>query len=396
MRKITILTLLVGLLAGFAGVVEAGWEEGVAAFKAGKLDQAVREFQEVTAKQPDFAGGHYMLGQVYLRQGKAQEAVASLRKANELEGKNVAYQYALGTAYLKAGRYADGAEMLKRINPASLPKEQQASYQQALAVALDKTGDSANAADALRKAAQGKPNDADAWFAYGTAAFNAGDTATGVTALDKAVRLDPNDAAKRLALTQALIRLGREKLGAAKQDAYAKAAESGKALVAKSPTYDNLLLLAEADLGAKDYSGAADALTKAAAKNAGAWLPNFYLAQANTSLGKFNEAESNARAALSKATSEADKRRVWGQIGFVNEKLKKFDEAIIAYRNADDAAGAQRVEENKRIAAENQQIEQHNKEIEQIEAERKKLEQELKGLPGGGGGGGNGGGGGHR
>ena len=105
------------------------------------------------------------------------------------------------------------------------------------------------------------------WFAYGTAAFNAGDTADGVTALDKAVRLDPNDAAKRLALTQALIRLGREKLGGAKQDAYAKAAESGKALVAKSPTYDNLLLLAEAELGAKDYSGAADALNKAAAKN---------------------------------------------------------------------------------------------------------------------------------
>ena len=394
MRKISTIILLIGLLAGAAGGVEAGWDEGVAAFKASRFDQALREFQEVTAKQPDWPGGHYMLGQVYLRQGKAQEAVAALRKANELDGKNVSYQYALGTAYLKAGRYSDAAEMLKRINSASLPREQQAAYQQALAVALDKTSDSSSAVDALRKAAQSNPNDADTWFSYGTAAFNSGDTATAVTALEKAVRLDAADADKRLAYTQVLIRLGREKAGAAKQDAYSKAAESGKALVAKSSTYDNLLLLAEADLGAKNYVGAADALTKATAKNSGAWLPYFYLAQANTSLGKFTEAEGNARAALSKAAADADKKRVWGQIGFVNEKLKKFDEALIAYRNAGDPAGTQRVEENKRIAAENQQIEQQNKELEQIKAERKKLEQELKGLPGGGGGGT--GGGGHR
>lgn len=388
MRKITTSILLLGLLLGAAGIVEAGWDEGVAAIKAGKLDVAVREFQEVTAKQPDWPGGHYMLGQAYLRQGKAQEAVAALRKANELDGNNVGYQFALGSAYLKAGRYADAAVMLKKINPASLPKDQQGTYQQMLAVAHDKTGDSAGAVEALRKATLGKPNDADAWFAYGSAAFNAGDTAAGVSALEKAVRLDGNDVAKRLAYTQVLIRMGREKLGAAKRDAYVKAAESGKALVAKSSTYDNLLLLAEAQLGAKDYAGAADSLSKATAKNSGAWLAQFYLSQANTSLGRFSEAENNARSALSKASSDADKKRVWGQIGFVNEKLKNYDESIIAYRNANDSAGAQRVEENKRIAAENKQIEQQNQDIEKLEAERKKLEDELKGLPRGSGGGG--------
>ena len=384
MRKISTTLLLMALLLAGAGVAEAGWEEGVAAFKSGKLDVAAREFQEVVAKQPDWSGGHYMLGQVYLRQGKAQEAVASLRKANELDGKNVSYQLALGTAYLKAGRYADAAEMLKRINPASLPKEQQASYQQTLAVALDRTGDSASAVDALKKAAAGKPNDGDAWYSYGTAAFNGGNTAEGVTALEKSVRLDPSDNNKRVAYTQALIRLGREKGGAAKQDAYGKAIEAGKALTAKSATFDNLLLLGEAQLGGKDYQGAVDTLQKATAKNGSAWLPYYYLAQAQTALSRYAEAESAARTALSKANADADKKQVWGQVGFVNEKLKNFDEAIIAYRNAGDDAGVNRVEENKRIAAENQQIEQHNKQIEQLEAEQKKLEQELKGLPGGG------------
>lgn len=388
MKKITTPILLIAFALVGVSVAEANWEEGVAAFKAGNLDRAAAEFQEVAAKQPEWPGGHYMLGQTYLRQGKAQEAVASLRKANELDANNVSYQYALGTAYLKAARYADAAAMLKKINPSSLPKDQQATYHQAVAVALDKTGDSSSALNALKQAAQGKPNDSDAWYNYGTAAFNAGDTATGVSALERAVRLDPNDAEKRTAYTKVLIRQGREKAGSAKQDAYSKAVESGKALVAKSATYENLLLLAEAQLGAKEYGGAVDSLNKATARNSGPWLAYYYLAQANTSLGRFNQAESEARTALSKASTDTDKKRVWGQIGFVNEKLKNYDEAIIAYRNAGDRAGADRAEENKRIAAENKEIEQQNKELQELEAQRKKLEEELKGLPGGGGPGG--------
>ena len=38
MRKISTIILLIGLLAGGAGVVEAGWDEGVAAFKASRFD----------------------------------------------------------------------------------------------------------------------------------------------------------------------------------------------------------------------------------------------------------------------------------------------------------------------------------------------------------------------
>ena len=58
----TILTLAI-LLVAFAAVSEAGWEEGVAAFKSGNFQQAAKEFQGFVDERPDVFQGHYMLGQ---------------------------------------------------------------------------------------------------------------------------------------------------------------------------------------------------------------------------------------------------------------------------------------------------------------------------------------------
>jgi len=383
MRKnTTIAVLAAGLLLGLASFASAEWEAGVAAFKAGNLEKAAAEFEEVVAKQPEWPGGQFMLGQVLLSQDRAKEALEHLKKAYELKPGDVSYQYALGQAYLRTGRYSESAQMLRKINPASLPKAQQANYQKLLGAALTRSGDASGALDAMRSAAQANPNDAGAWYVYGTAAFNSGDTQAGVTALEKAVSLDSGNAEKQRALAQALIRLGREKRGDAKLDAYRKAVRAGQAVVAKDPSHDNLLLVAEAQLGAKDYQGAVTTLDRAIAKSGNDWLGHYYLAQAYTSLGRFNQADSAARQALGKAAG-ADKKRVWGQIGFVAEKLKNYDDAILAYNNAGDQAGAQRTQENKRIAEENKRIEAENAEIRELEEERRRLEEELRDLPGG-------------
>ncbi len=383
--RITVVTaLLAALTLGGATIVEAEWEAGVAAFKAGKLAEAEREFEEVVTKQPDWPGGQFMLGQVHLQQKKYKEALEHLKKAYELKSDDVSYQYALGQAYLHNGRYPEAAQMLRKVNPASLPKAQQANYQTFLAAALDRSGDAGAALGALKKAAEANANDSDAWFAYGTAAFNEGETATGVSALEKAIRLDGNDVTKQQAYAKALIRAGRETRGAEKQDAYGKAVAAAQKVAGASATYDNLLLLAEAQLGAKQYGGAVATLQKAAPKAGNDWLVHYYLAQAQTSEGNFSQAEAAARQALAKASKDADKRRAWSQIGFVNEKLKSYDDAILAYRNAGDAGAVQRVEENKRIASENQAIEEENAELRRLEEERRKLEEELKELPGGG------------
>lgn len=383
MRTTAVTALAVALLLGGVTLVEAEWDAGVAAFKAGKLADAEREFEEVVAKQPDWPGGQFMLGQVLLQEKKNKEALEHLKKAYELNSNDVSYQYALGQAYLQNGRYSEAAQMLRKINPASLPKAQQANYQKLLAAALDRSGDSAAALQALRKAAEANPNDSDAWYDYGIAAFNAGDTASAISALGKAADRD-NDPKKQEAYAKALIRYGREKRGAAKQEAYTKAVVAAQKVASANGSYDNLLLLGEAQLGAKQYDTAASTFNRAAGKNGNDWLVHYYLAQAYTSGGKYSQAASAAEQALSKAGRDADKRRAWSQIGFVHEKLKNYDDAILAYRNAGDSAGMQRVEENKRIAAENARIEEDNAEIRRLEEERRKLEEELKELPGGG------------
>jgi predicted Zn-dependent protease len=121
MRKsLTILLFAVLFLA--SGIAEAGWEEGVAAFKAGNLDTAAQEFRGVVEKTPDFAGGHFMLGQVLLKQKKNREALESLRKAYELDSAQVSYQMALSQAYLGNNRFSDAAQLLRFINVGSLPK----------------------------------------------------------------------------------------------------------------------------------------------------------------------------------------------------------------------------------------------------------------------------------
>lgn len=381
MRKLTYICTIVALLFA-AGLAEAGWEEGVAAYKAGNYPVAAQHFQEVVAGSPEFAGGHFMLGQALLKQDKSGEALTHLRKAYELEPSSLGHQMALGQAYLNNRRYGDAAQILRRIDAGSLPQAQQTAYYQMLGVALQKSGDDGGAVDALKRVAAANPQDATAQFAYGSAAFNAGQLNEGIAALEKAVRLDGNDVAKRKAYTQALVRQARLAKGNAKQVAYDRAVDSAEALVAKDGSYDNLLMLGELQLGAKDYAEAVKTLRQATSKSGRDWHPHFYLSQAYTQLDQWSNAATSAQAALERAQDETTRKRVWRQIGFAYEKQKSYEQAMEAYQKAGDNASYSRVAENKRIAEENVGIEAENAEIARMEAERKRLEEELRELEG--------------
>ena len=125
MRKTILGTLTLALLmVGLPAVTQAGWEEGVAAFKSGKYPQAAKEFQAYVADRPDVYQGHYMLGQVLLRLDRNQEALTHLRKAYELESGNIGVQMVLGKAYLDVGRYGDAAGILGKINTSGLQTAQ--------------------------------------------------------------------------------------------------------------------------------------------------------------------------------------------------------------------------------------------------------------------------------
>ena len=378
---IWVLTLL--LAATGATVAEAGWEEGVAAFKSGNYQQAAKEFQGFVDERPDVFQGHYMLGQSLAKLGRNQEALTHLRKALDLEQGNVGVKLALGKVYLEVGRYADDAALMGKIDASSLPAPQQAALRQMLALALEKSGDSGGALSQLAQAARSNPNDASLQFQYGSAALRDGDLETALGALAKAAQLDPNDPAKLAAYSQALVRKGRTSTGQAKTQAYQRASTTAQKLVSSDPSYDNLMLLAGAQLGAKQYDGALSTLGQAARKNPNDWLPLFYQGQAYTQKSQFNSAESVLKQALDKASPGKDQVTIWKQLGFVYEKQKSYSAAIGAYQKAGDSAGVARVEENQKTEAYNKDVEAEAERIRAIEEEAEKLKQELEQLPGG-------------
>lgn len=321
-----------------------------------------------------------MLGQSLLKLGRSQEALTHLRKAYDLGPEDVAVQLILGQAYVQTGRYRDAAELLDTINTASLPKAQQAVLHQLLAVSLDKIGQPTRAVQEMSRAVSLNPNSASLQYQYGSMLFNNGDTARAVSALEKAASLDSNDPKKQKAYADVLIRYAREQRGDAKASAYRKAVSAASRLVASNASYDNLMLLGGAHLGARNFSDAVSTFERAAQKNPNDWLPYFYIGQAQTVARNYRQAESALQSAQSRTSSSADTNRIWRQLGLVYEKQKKFNEAITAYSRAGDSAGAQRVRENKEIAEHNIGVEQEQEEIERLEREEEELERKLKEL----------------
>lgn len=377
MRNLNAALLAVVLVLGAAGPAAAGWEEGVQAFQGGNFSVAAQEFQGVTEQSPDYAPAHFMLGQALDKLNRNEDALDAFRQAYDLQPSNSEFQLALANAYLEVRRYADAAELYQRIEPSSLKDAYRPAYQKNKAIALEKSGRRDEAFAALRENAESSPNDAGAQYSYGVAAFNAGQTATAISPLERAVQLDPKPK-YREAYVKALIRLARQD-ASQKQQAYSKAVEQAKALMAADPSYDNLLMLGEAQLGAKQYRDAVSTLERAAGQQQD-WLPRFYLSQAQTAIEQYAAAEESLEKALAANPSAENERRIYKQIGFVNEKLKEYEEAKMAYSRAGDQSSVARVEENQRIAEENQEIEEHNRQIEEMKREQEALEKELEEL----------------
>ncbi|MCP4202077.1 MAG: tetratricopeptide repeat protein [bacterium] len=382
--KRTTLTAVFAVLAMVltAGLAQADWASGTAAFKAGNWAVAQAEFQAIVDAQPDWFGGHFMLGWTKLKQNKGKEAVQSLRKAYDLQPSDANIQLRLGEAYVQTGRHSDAVAFLSKINAASLPKNAQGYLAQLKAVALTNSGQAASAVGELRKAANANPNDADIWFSYGSTAYSTGDTTTAIPALAKAVQLDPSDMEKQKVYAQALVSQARRARGSAKADQYQKAAVAAQRVVSGNPSFDNLMLLGGAQLGAKQYDGAVSTYQQAAAKNSNDWLPGYHLGQALTAKAQYRSAESALRASLDRAQSPQDQATIWKQLGFVYEKQKNFAGAITAYNRGGDSAGAARVRKNKETEEENKRIEAENLEIQRIKDEQAEIEAELKNLPG--------------
>ncbi len=362
-------------------VASAGWDEGVAAFKAGNYAQAIAEFQQFVEERPDQQVGYQMLGRSLLSGGKAGDAIAAFQKAIEMKADDISSQVLLGQAFYQSGKPRECISALSKLDIGGLPANTRTQVYQMRGASYARLGNTGRAAADLGKVADLKSGDAAARFEYGQMLHNDAQLDAAIVAYERAISMDGRQAEWKKILVNALKVKGRSTRGAAKAGIYRKAEGVARSLVGSSASYDNLLLLGEVQLGAKNYDSAASTFQQAISKKNNDWHSHYYLGQAYGSLERFSDAEAPLNDALALA-SGADESQVQSYLGFVLEKQKKYAASIAAYERAGNSAAALRVRENQQIAQDNREADEHNRKIEELERERKRLEDELENLPG--------------
>jgi tetratricopeptide (TPR) repeat protein len=365
-----------------ASLATAGYEEGVAAFKAGNFAQAVAEFQQFVEERPDQHAGYQMLGLSLLSARRPAEAVAPLEKALELKGENPADRLYLGRALHLSGKHRESISALSQLSIGSLPAKNQSQVYQMRSASYARLGNTGSAAADLGRVADLNPNDAKARFDYGQMLHNDAQLDPAIAAYERAISMDGSQAEWKRVLVNALKVKGRRTQGSAKTGVYRKAEDVARSLVGASPSFDNLLLLGEVQLGAKNYDSAASTFQQGISKKSNDWHAHFYLGQAYGSLERYSDAEGPLNTALPLASDEADKKQILDYLGFVLSKQNKYEPAISAYERAGNAAGAARVRENQQIAQENREADEFNENIAELERQREKLIKQLEGVPG--------------
>jgi tetratricopeptide (TPR) repeat protein len=84
---------------------QSAFQQGEAALRAGKLDQAERDFRAVLAANPQVAGAYANLGVIYMRRKQWQSALEMLRKADHLAPTVAGVRLNIGLVYYRQDNF---------------------------------------------------------------------------------------------------------------------------------------------------------------------------------------------------------------------------------------------------------------------------------------------------
>ena len=357
--RTTIAAAVVLLLLAVTVPANAEWNKGLEAYNKKDWATAVKEFEEVTKTNPDYAGAYYMLGVSQRAGGQLSPAIASLRKAVELDGSQASYKIALSQALLQADRYQDAYEVLKPLNISSLDASHRTSYALLFAQAATKTNRAGEAVSVLTTQARADSGNPRLQQALGSAYNAAGDEAKAFEAFKKAFELNPKDVTSGRNAIRAGISVARRSSSAQQKSRYySQAAQVAEKLATSSPTFDHQLLAGEAWLGAKEYSRALGWFNKARAKQPNNALVYYYSAQCKTSLNQLNPAIADLRQALKNRPTGKLRSQIYNQGGYVYDKKKDYNNAISWYQEAGNQKMVGEMKVKQDSAAQNLQAQQ--------------------------------------
>ncbi|MCG6963328.1 MAG: tetratricopeptide repeat protein [Acidobacteria bacterium] len=366
-RRLLTEVLVAALVLGSAAVAMADWQAGVAAFKKKDYSTAIKEFQEVTKTNEDFAGGYYMLGLAQSQVGQLSQALGNLRKAVELDKGNAQYEVALGQGLVQAKQYGEAYGVLKAVDRSKLSRAQRSLQALLLASAATRTNHAQDAVNVLAREARAEPSNARIQQALGVAYNALGNDANAYRAFAAAYRLDPSDEESgRSAASAAISSARRSRSSSDKMRLYNEAAAIAEKLAARHATFDHNLLVGEAWLGAKSYDRALPWFNKAKQQRPQNALVYFYIGQCHSSTGKMDQALGELQTALKMGPEGKLRRLIYDQMGYVLAKQKRYEKALDMYQSAGNNAKVQEMQASIKKQKQNEEAQQ-----EQAEYKRK-------------------------
>ena len=347
------------LLLAAAMPAHAEWNKGLEAYKTKDWATAVKEFEEVTKTNPDYAGAYYMLGVSQRALGQLSPAIASLRKSVELDGSQASYKIALGQALLQADQYQNAYELLKPLSMSSMEASHRTSYALLFAQAATKTNRPGEAIGVLTTQVRADSKNYRLQQALGAAYTANNEDAKAFEAYEKAFQLNPKDATSASNAVKAAISVARRSSSdSSKSNYYSQAGQIADRLANAFPTFEHQLLAGEAWLGAKEYQKAQDWLDKARAQQSSNALVYYYLAQCKTQMNQLNPALADLQQALKIGASGKLRNQVYNQGGYIYDKKKDYENAIRWYREAGNEKMVGEMVAKKDAAAQNKAADQ--------------------------------------
>ena len=347
------------LLLAAALPAHAEWNKGLEAYKTKDWATAVKEFEEVTKTNPDYAGAYYMLGVSQRALGQLSPAIASLRKSVELDGSQPSYKIALGQALLQADQYQNAYELLKPLSMSSMEASHRTSYALLFAQAATKTNRPGEAIGVLTTQVRADSKNYRLQQALGAAYTANNEDAKAFEAYEKAFQLNPKDPTSASNAVKAAISVARRSNSeSTKNNYYSQAGQIADRLANGFPTFEHQLLAGEAWLGAKEYQKAQGWLDKARAQQSSSVLVYYYLAQCKTQMNQLNPALADLQQALKIGASGKLRNQVYNQGGYIYDKKKDYESAIRWYREAGNEKMVSEMVAKKDAAAQNKAADQ--------------------------------------
>lgn len=183
---------------------------GVAFYKTGMLDEAVREFRRVAELRPDDSGARFHLGLAHLRLGKWSEALTHLEAAARQRGAKMAVFHDLGLALERLGRIDEARAALGEALRRGGEEEPRVHVSLGILALREGLFDESDAHFMRARPLFGTRSPSAVWFhAAGLAAGLSGQLEKAVAILTEGTQAHPRAAALHNNLAVALAAVGR-------------------------------------------------------------------------------------------------------------------------------------------------------------------------------------------